>query len=117
MVLNVGFRSMGFSLKIKNGRLGMENNRLATRLGGQDALQNLSMTPYERVVAQQLHLSRLNSKAEADPMLDAEFLREFEKQPIEHIEWAFREHRRQSQFFPSIAEVSTLIARRRRELW
>ncbi len=50
-------------------------------------------------------------------MIDEEWLREFDGQDPEILAWAFREHRRESEFFPSIAVIFTLIKRRKRELW
>ena len=50
-------------------------------------------------------------------MIDEEWLREFDGQDPEILAWAFREHRRESEFFPSIAAIFTLIKRRKRELW
>ena len=75
------------------------------------------MKPYELTVAEQIHLSRLNAKSEPDSLLEAEFFREFAKEKPEILEWAFREHRRNSHFFPGIDEITTLVRRRRRELW
>jgi hypothetical protein len=65
----------------------------------------------------ELDLCAADSKSEPDARINAEFLREFGGEQGEVIQWAFREHRRQSQFFPSIAEITALITRRRRELW
>jgi hypothetical protein len=35
----------------------------------------------------------------------------------EHIEWAFQQHRLQSNFMPTVHEINDLILCRRRELW
>ncbi len=41
----------------------------------------------------------------------AEFTRVFDPEPPEAIEWAFREWRLQSAYFPSIADIAELISR------
>jgi len=47
----------------------------------------------------------------------SEFSREFSKEKPEVIQWAFREHRRHSNFFPTIGEIGELVHRRRHEIW
>lgn len=65
----------------------------------------------------ELDLCAADAKCEPDEHLSHEFLREFAKEKPEVLQWAFRAHRRQSRFFPCIAEIHALVARRRYELW
>jgi len=57
----------------------------------------------------ELHLTQLNSKVEGDEHLNAEFFREFADESPAAIQWAFRQHRRESRFMPSISEIAELI--------
>lgn len=63
-----------------------------------------------------MHLCSLNSKSEPEARLVEEISREFANERPDVIQWAFREHRRQCKFFPSIFEISELVACRRRQL-
>ncbi len=75
------------------------------------------MRPQELTLLGELDLCAADSKSEPDVRLNGEFLREFAKEKPDVIQWAFRTHRRESQFFPSINEITVLIGLRRRELW
>jgi hypothetical protein len=75
------------------------------------------LTDSQRTLAVEIHLSTLDSKSEPPSELVAEFARNFEEEQSATIQWAFREHRLESKFFPSISEIRALVDRRRRELW
>ena len=95
----------------------MENNQLVPRRGDLTASSKISLTESQQTLAVEINLTSLNSKAIPEGELVAEFSREFTSERPENIQWAFREHRRTSNFFPTISEIRTLIDRRRRELW
>ena len=94
----------------------MEKHELALRQEGLSAANKPSLTVSQQTLGVELHLSTLNSKTEPDSSMVAEFSREFENVLPDHIQWAFREHRRSSSFFPTIAEIWALINQRKREL-
>jgi hypothetical protein len=52
----------------------------------------------------------LNAKVEPSPVLSAEFFRVLRTEPAAAIEWAFRQWRDESDFFPTIHEVKELVA-------
>jgi hypothetical protein len=91
--------------------------QLVPQQRGNSGLERISLRPQEFTLLGELDLCAADSKSEPDARLNTEFLREFAGEEAETIQWAFRQHRRQSQFFPSIAEITALITRRRRELW
>ena len=93
------------------------DKQLARRNSALELSSKTSLTESQQTLAVEINLTSLNSKAIPEGELVAEFSREFTSEKPENIQWAFREHRRQSQFFPSIAEIRTLVDRRRRELW
>ncbi len=62
-------------------------------------------------MAVEINLTALNSKSEPERELVAEFARVFDQESPEAIEWAFREWRLQSTFFPSISAIAELISR------
>jgi hypothetical protein len=70
-----------------------------------------SLTASQQKLAVEINLTALNSKAEPERELVAEFTRVFDHEPPEAIEWAFREWRLQSSFFPAIADIAELISR------
>lgn len=70
------------------------------------------------VLAKEIHLTRLNAKTEPDELLEDEFMRMFCVEPAEAVEFAFRERRERSPFFPAISDIVDLIGiwkRRKRE--
>lgn len=95
----------------------MENNQLARQQQGLSVANKQSLTDSQRTLAVEIHLSTLDSKSEPPSELVAEFARNFEEEQPTTIQWAFREHRLESKFFPSISEIRVLVERRRRELW
>jgi hypothetical protein len=69
------------------------------------------LTASQQKLAVEINLTALNSKAEPERELVAEFTRVFDHEPPEAIESAFREWRLQSSFFPAIADIAELISR------
>lgn len=63
------------------------------------------------MLAVELHLTALNSKAEPDESLTKEFSRMLASEPHEAIQWAFREWRDHSPYFPAVSEIKTLVTR------
>jgi hypothetical protein len=55
-----------------------------------------------------MHLCALNSKSEPESELVAEFSRVFSATAPEVLQWAFREHRERSAYFPTISELRGL---------
>lgn len=72
-------------------------------------VSGIFLTPSQQKLAIEIHLTTLNSKSGVETELLSEFKREFENEPPEAVEWAFRAWRRQSQFFPAISEIATLL--------
>jgi hypothetical protein len=91
---------------------GME---LQPRQVGLSVAETQSLTPCEIVLAKELHLTRLNAKAEPDSALDSEFFRAFVGEPPEAVEWAFREWRNISPFWPAISDIRERIVRWKRD--
>jgi hypothetical protein len=94
----------------------MENEQLVQRKNGLELLNKTFLTASQQTLAVELNLTALNAKTAPERELVQEFSREFASDKPEVLQWAFREHRRQSQFFPTIAEIATLVAHKRREL-
>src|ERR1017187_3584546 len=91
---------------------------LPRRPGQHEALTAFGVRPSGTLLSE-IHVTRMNAKAEPDDLLEAEFLRCFCTEPDEAVQWAFREWRENSPFFPSISDVIELIdfwhAARRRD--
>lgn len=79
------------------------------------ALEALALLEQLTPLELEMHLTRSNAKANADPLLDAEMLRRFCTEPDEAVVWAFRAWRDQSPFFPAISDIRDLIKRYRHE--
>jgi hypothetical protein len=90
---------------------------LVPRQRGNSGLERISLKPQEFTLLGELDLSAADSKSEPDARINAEFLRVFGGEKEEVIQWAFREHRRRSKFFPAISEIHELVMQRRREEW
>jgi hypothetical protein len=69
------------------------------------------LTASQQKLAVEVNLTAINSKFEPEKELGAEFLRVFGDEPTEAIEWAFREWRLKSQFFPAVSDIAGLISR------
>lgn len=93
-----------------------DNNQLVPQPRGTSAIEKASLSPQSLSILNELYVCGANSKAETDERLNQEFLREFAKENPAVITWAFREHRRNSHFFPAIDEIRILVDRRRRQL-
>jgi hypothetical protein len=61
-----------------------------------------------------MHLCSLNAKAEPESELVLEFDREFAREDPEILQSAFRSHRRESKFFPTVSEIGDLIRAEKR---
>lgn len=61
-----------------------------------------------------MEICRANAKADLDPVVYKEFLREFSAADALALDWAFHEHRRRSPFFPAISEMVLLLAEYRK---
>lgn len=68
----------------------------------------------EKLLAVQIHLTRLNSKTEPDQYFDAEFLRIFRAESPEAIQWVFQAWRNESPYFPAISDIQRLLRAWRR---
>ena len=66
------------------------------------------------MLAVEMHLCSLDAKSEPESELVSEFDREFAREHLEILQSAFREHRRQSKFFPTISEIGDLIRAEKR---
>jgi len=75
------------------------------------------LTASQEVLAVELHLCGLDAKSEAEPELVAEFNRVFAKDKPETLRWAFRMHREQSKYFPSIHEICELVGKRQKQIY
>jgi hypothetical protein len=71
------------------------DDKLARRQADPNVLSTLSLTPSE------IHLTRVNAKAEPDEFMDQELARELSGQPVQAIQWVFRTWRRGSPFVPA----------------
>lgn len=71
----------------------------------------------QQMLAVELHLTSLNAKTEPEPELVSEFSRVLSEEPHEAIQWAFREWRNRSGFFPALHEIRGLIARWHQDRW
>lgn len=87
----------------------MPDDRLVLQPRAANVLSNHSATPSETQLAFQLHLTRVNAKAEADEFIDHEFRRVFARHTTEAIEWAFQQWREVSPYFPTVAEILELV--------
>jgi hypothetical protein len=54
-------------------------------------------------------VTRTNAKAEPDEWLDGEFIAAFANDPVEAVEWAFRDWRNRSPFFPAISDIREAV--------
>jgi len=70
-----------------------------------------SLTPSESALTRELDITAANSKTELNPELSEELFRLYAEHPPEVIEWVFREHRKESDFFPGIARINSLLKR------
>jgi hypothetical protein len=85
------------------------DDKLVRRQADHSALSTLSLTPSENALAREIHITRVNAKAEPDEFMDQELVRVLSGQPVEAIEWAFRTWRDGSPFVPAICEINELI--------
>lgn len=88
----------------------MEQN-LQTRQSGLIGASKTFLRESQQMLAVELHLTSLNAKTEPEPELVAEFSRVLSEEPHESIQWAFREWRSGSQYFPAVNQICVLIAR------
>jgi hypothetical protein len=72
----------------------------------------LTASPSQQKLAVEINLTAQNSKSEVQKELFAEFARVFEHVSPEVIEWAFREWRMKSSYFPGVADIGKLIQER-----
>ena len=68
-------------------------------------------TRSEIALSKELDITAANSKTEIVKSLTEEIFRLYAEHPPEVIEWVFREHRRESDFFPSISRIELLLKR------
>ena len=73
------------------------------------ALQAFSRQSLDIVLATEMHVTRLNAKAEPDELLDSEFMRCFACEDPEAVQWAFSEWREKSPFWPAISDIRHLV--------
>ncbi len=95
----------------------MGNEQLVPHRNALELSNKTSLTASQQTLAVELNLTALNAKVAPEGELVQEFSREFAEENPEILQWAFREHRRRSQFFPTIAEIYGLVTRIRQELW
>jgi len=88
----------------------MEDISLQRRSNDLSAQSETSLTASQQRLAVEINLTAINSKLEVQSELAAEFVRVFDSEPPEAIQWAFREWRLQSSFFPAIADIAKLIS-------
>jgi hypothetical protein len=93
-----------------------DNQQLVPRRSDLAQSNKISLTASEQRLAVELNLTSLNSKTVPEGELVQEFSREFADESPELIQWAFREHRRLSPFFPAISEIDSLIRMRKARL-
>jgi hypothetical protein len=84
---------------------------------GWSALETASLGLPSLTILNELYMCAADAKTEPDERLHREFLREFTGEKPEILQWAFREHRRRSKFFPAVSEIHELVMQRRREEW
>lgn len=95
----------------------MENSQqLAHQPHGLSVASGTFLTASQQTIAVEMHLSALNSKSEPESELTAEFSRRFAGERPDVIQWAFRQWRETSEFFPAISEIVTLVRRRKIEI-
>src|ERR1700740_241814 len=88
----------------------MENEHLARRNHDLTRPSEISLTASQQTLAVELNLTALNAKTLPASELTAEFDRVFSAEPRAAIEWAFRQWRNQSEFFPTVKNIRELIA-------
>ena len=69
------------------------------------------LTPSRISLGREMAITAANSKTEIMQELSDEIFRLYAEHPPEVIEWVFREHRRESDFFPSISRIELLLKR------
>ena len=74
-------------------------------------LANQLLTPSEIVLSRELDITAGNSKTELMRALSDEIFRLYAHHPPEVIEWVFREHRKESEFWPAQVKLDALFQR------
>jgi hypothetical protein len=89
----------------------MHHTNLQPHSSAPSVQSKTSLTASQQKLAVEINITALNSKSEPERELVAEFTRVFDHESPEAIEWAFREWRLQSPFFPSVADIVELVSR------
>jgi hypothetical protein len=85
------------------------DDKLVPRRNELAPLNGISLTPSQKTLAQQINITAQNAKVEVGEDLVREIASEFEEEPPEAIEWAFRSWRRTSPFMPAICDLLELV--------
>lgn len=85
------------------------NNKLALRKNEQLQPSPQLLTPSEVALARELEVTANNSKTVLTSSLSRELFRLYGEKKPEAIEWVFRTHRDESDFWPSIHQLGGLF--------
>lgn len=87
----------------------MGNEELQLHKNGQLERRKTSSQESVTSLAAELHLAALNAKSEPEAVLVQEFTRAFMDHPPAAIQFAFREWRRMSDYFPTVRGIQELL--------
>src|SRR5216683_7276656 len=83
----------------------MEGKELQLRRSELTISKPTSLTEFDKMLAVEMNLTAQNSKSEPASELVAEFSRELAGVPADGVQWAFRQWRRESPFWPAVSDI------------